>query len=118
MSSVLSLLQVVAWSLAGLAVVSTAINAWRRRDRHRLDIFAFLTAIFANKWITGVADSTVNVVGSTSRLFLAYLLLRLIRHFREVSAPLLNAALVLALALSIASFISPSLSRGWADGTI
>ena len=44
----------------------------------------FVAAIFVNKWITGLADSTIHVVGSTSRLFLAYLLLRLVRHFREV----------------------------------
>ncbi len=99
-------------SYAGAAlIVLTALSAlnavWRRRETHRLDIL-FLVASLA---IVRVIPSRAGVLEAARvALFAAqpYLLLRLVRHFRDVPSPLLHGALALVAASLVATLNAPS----------
>jgi len=77
-----------------LLTAASALNAvWRRRDTHRLSILAFVTAVAVAQAIRRPAHPLLWTVGTGLLLAQPYLLLRLARHFREVSAIVVRAAL-------------------------
>lgn len=81
-----------------LLTAASALNAvWRRRDTHRLSILAFVTAVAVAEAIRRPAYPLLWTVGTGLLLAQPYLLLRLARHFRDVSAIVLRAALGVAV---------------------
>ena len=89
-------------SYAGYAlIVFTAISAlndaWRRRDAHRLNILFVVLTLALLPRLRG-RGPVLDDIGVGLLLALPYLLLRLVRHFRDVSAALLNGSLAVAAA--------------------
>jgi hypothetical protein len=86
----------LAYNVGYLLIVLTAITAtnaaWRHGERHRRDILLLLgLLVFANfRDAIGLGRLGIAVV-----LAEPYALLRLVRHFRKVRAPVLNGALAI-----------------------
>jgi PAS domain S-box-containing protein len=98
-----------------LLTAASAVNAvWRRRDTHRLNILAFVATVALADAITRPAHHVLWTVGTGLYLAQPYLLLRLARHFRDVPAIVLRAALAAAvvgmLALSAPAHGRPQVS--------
>jgi hypothetical protein len=80
-----------------LTAASAANAVWRRRDTHRLDILAFVAALAVADAITRPAHRVLWTMGTGLWLAQPYLLLRLVRHFRDVPAVVLRTALAVAI---------------------
>jgi len=81
-----------------LLTAASAGNAVsRRRDTHRLDILAFVAALAVADAITRPAHRVLWTIGTGLWLAQPYLLLRLVRHFRDVPAVVLRTALAIAI---------------------
>jgi len=88
-------------SYAGYAlIVFTAIsalnNAWKRRDAHRLNILFVVLTLAVLPRLRG-RGPVLDDIGVALLLALPYFLLRLVHHFRDVSAALLAGTLAVVL---------------------
>jgi PAS domain S-box-containing protein len=88
-------------ALIVLTTVSAALAVWRRRDAHRVDILLFVTALALPRYLPD--PGALGSIKLAAFLAQPYLLLRLLRHFRNVPGLVISAAVVLP-ALSIAVY--------------
>jgi PAS domain S-box-containing protein len=98
-----------------LTAASAANAVLRRRDTHRLNILAFVTALALVQAIRRPAHHLLWIVGTGLLLAQPYLLLRLARHFRDVPAVVLRTALAAAVVGMLALTAPPLLRPRVAD---
>src|SRR5262245_45437731 len=107
----------VGYGLAIVALVSSVSEAWRRRDRHRLDVVVLVTLLLLPELVKGATDG---VLGSVRLAFLALLpwaLLRLVRHFRHVPSPIIQGSFAIAVVMPIVmASLHPSSARALRSG--
>ena len=99
---------VIAQALLALTLVSSAVHAWRRRDRHRLDVFALVAALFLTKW-----GAQWDLVKYSFILAQPYLLVRLLKHSRDVPAAVEWATAALMAASPVAQVLYGDVSATW-----
>src|SRR5690242_12368521 len=110
MHSAAAFAESVSQLLIALTAVS-AINAvLRRRDPHRINILALVGALEASYLLSHPAHPTLWVIGTALLVALPYFLLRLARHFRDISPVVLNGAL-LSAAVTLLALAWPAFWR-------
>ena len=117
MSSALAALAAIAlyfgYFLVAVAFIDTAIQAWRRRDPHRLDAALFL-GLFVTTILFGAGRS--DALSATRLAFsrlIPWALVRLLRHFRRIPTRLVWALFFIGLGTpAIVGVLPPSMS--WA----
>src|SRR5262252_8227119 len=99
----------VGYSLIFLTALSAAYAVIRRRDNHRINIFAFVTALLLAGLLKRPALPVLWTIGTALTLALPYFLLRLVRQFLDISPVVLHGSLIVAIVAGIALGVTQSL---------